>query len=64
MGTTTKPDMHTASVKEMREAAGLAVLEGMTTHPSFVANEGHSVRNTLVEICHPVRGIAGIQGDS
>jgi transaldolase len=56
--------MHTASVKEMREAAGLAELDGVTTHPSFVANEGHSVRNTLVEICHPVRGIARIQGDS
>ncbi len=48
--------LDTANVKEIREAAGLGVLDGVTTNPSLVAKEGRSFREGLVEICHLVNG--------
>jgi transaldolase len=48
--------LDTASVKEIREAANLGVLDGVTTNPSLVAKEGRNFHEALVEICHLVNG--------
>lgn len=46
----------TASVKEIKEAAALGVLDGVTTNPSLVAKEGKEFRALLEEICSIVDG--------
>jgi transaldolase len=48
--------LDTANVKEIQETVSLGVLDGVTTNPSFVAKEGRSFHETLVEICHLVDG--------
>ncbi|MEK6650318.1 MAG: fructose-6-phosphate aldolase [Bacteroidota bacterium] len=46
----------TANVAEIREAAALGVLDGVTTNPSLVAKEGKDFRALLDEICSIVDG--------
>ncbi len=46
----------TANVAEIREAASLGVLDGVTTNPSLVAKEGKDFRALLDEICAIVDG--------
>lgn len=46
----------TASVKEIREAAALGVVDGVTTNPSLLAKEGRPAREVLKEICSVVKG--------
>jgi len=46
----------TASVKEIREAASLGLLDGVTTNPSLVAKEGKDFRAMLDEILAIVDG--------
>lgn len=46
----------TASVKEIREAAALGLLDGVTTNPSLVAKEGKDFRAMLDEILAIVDG--------
>ena len=46
----------TANVKEIREAASLGVVDGVTTNPSLVAKEGRDFRQVLNEICSIVDG--------
>lgn len=46
----------TANVAEIREAAALGVLDGVTTNPSLVAKEGKDFRELLDEICSIVDG--------
>jgi len=48
--------LDTANLKEIREAASLGVLDGVTTNPSLVAKEGRSFHEALIEICHLVNG--------
>jgi transaldolase len=48
--------LDTASVKEIKEAASLGLLDGVTTNPSLVAKEGRVFREVLVEICNIVDG--------
>ncbi|OGC91598.1 MAG: fructose-6-phosphate aldolase [candidate division Zixibacteria bacterium RBG_16_48_11] len=48
--------LDTASVSEVREAASLGVLDGVTTNPSLVAKEGKDFKAVLVEICAIVNG--------
>ncbi len=48
--------LDTANVKEIKEAASLGVLDGITTNPSLVAKEGRDFREALLEICHIVDG--------
>ena len=48
--------LDTANVKEIREAASLGLLDGVTTNPSLVAKEGRSFREALIEICNIVDG--------
>ena len=48
--------LDTASVKEIKEAASLGLLDGVTTNPSLVAKEGRIFKEMLVEICNIVDG--------
>lgn len=46
----------TANVKEIREAAGLGVVDGVTTNPSLIAKEGRDFKQVIAEICSIVDG--------
>ena len=46
----------TADVAEIREAASLGLLDGVTTNPTLVAATGRPMREVLVEICDLVSG--------
>jgi len=46
----------TANIDEIREAASLGVLDGVTTNPSLVAKEKKDFRKLLEEICSVVDG--------
>jgi len=46
----------TANVEEIKEAASLGVLDGVTTNPSLVAKEGKNFRELLDEIIKIVDG--------
>ncbi len=45
-----------ANVNEIKEAASLGILDGVTTNPSLVAKEGKEFRKLLEEICVIVDG--------
>jgi len=46
----------TANVKEIREAASLGVVDGVTTNPSLIAREGRDFKQVIAEICSIVNG--------
>ncbi len=46
----------TANLDEIKRAASLGVLDGVTTNPSLVAKEGVDFRTRLEEICRVVKG--------
>src|SRR5260370_9198176 len=46
----------TANIAEIREAASLGVLDGVTTNPSLVAKEGRPFKQTILEICEIANG--------
>ena len=46
----------TANIAEIREAASMGVLDGVTTNPSLVAKEGKEFHKLLEEICAIVDG--------
>ena len=46
----------TANIAEIREAASLGVLDGVTTNPSLVAKEGKPFKQTIIEICEIASG--------
>ena len=46
----------TASIEDIREAADMGVLDGVTTNPSLVAKEGVDFHDRLKEICDVVPG--------
>ncbi len=48
--------LDTANVDEIREAAELGVLDGVTTNPSLMAKESGDYREILKEICNIVGG--------
>jgi transaldolase len=48
--------LDTANVKEIKEAASMGLLDGVTTNPSLVAKEGRSFREVLLEVCSLVDG--------
>ncbi len=43
--------LDTANVEEIRAAASLGVLDGVTTNPTLAANEGKSFKDLILEIC-------------
>ncbi len=46
----------TASIKEIKEAASLGVIDGVTTNPTLVARENVSMHELLKDICAAVAG--------
>ena len=46
----------TADIKEIREAAAMGLVDGVTTNPSLVARTGRKFRDVLLEICDLVPG--------
>jgi transaldolase len=46
----------TANIDEIREAADLGVLDGVTTNPSLIAREGVDFHSRMAEICKIVPG--------
>ena len=46
----------TTNIDEIRRAAALGVLDGVTTNPSLVAKEGVDFHTRLKEICQVVKG--------
>lgn len=48
--------LDTANLEEIRDAASLGVLDGVTTNPSLIAKEGREPRELLLEICRVVNG--------
>lgn len=46
----------TANIKEIREAASLGILDGVTTNPSLVAKEKRDFKELIKEICSAVDG--------
>ncbi len=45
-----------ANLKEIREAAAMGLVDGVTTNPSLVSKEGRPFRQTIEEICKMVDG--------
>jgi transaldolase len=45
-----------ADIAEIKEAASMGIIDGVTTNPSLVAKTGRRFRDALVEICDVVRG--------
>jgi len=46
----------TADVREVKEAASMGLVDGVTTNPSLVAKTGKKFREVLFEICDVVKG--------
>lgn len=46
----------TANLNEIKEAASLGILDGVTTNPSLVSKEGEDFHTLLKEICKIVNG--------
>lgn len=51
----------TANINEIREAAALGVLDGVTTNPSLVAKEGKPFKETILTICDAVNGPVSVE---
>jgi transaldolase len=45
-----------ADIGEIKEAASMGIIDGVTTNPSLVAKTGRKFRDVLLEICDVVRG--------
>lgn len=48
--------LDTANLDEIREAASMGILDGVTTNPSLIAKEGAKFKERIVEICEIVQG--------
>ena len=46
----------TADIAEIKEAASMGIIDGVTTNPSLVSKTGRRFRDILMEICDVVRG--------
>ena len=46
----------TADIEEIRDAAAMGVIDGVTTNPSLVAKTGRPFKDVLVDICELVDG--------
>jgi transaldolase len=51
----------TANLSEIREAASLGILDGVTTNPSLIAKEGKPFKETILEICRVVDGPVSVE---
>lgn len=48
--------LDTANLDEIREAAAVGALDGVTTNPTLIAKEGAKFEKRIVEICEIVQG--------
>ena len=48
--------IYTANIDEIRDAATLGVIDGVTTNPSLIAKEGKKLEDVIGEICALVDG--------
>lgn len=48
--------LDTANLDEIRDAAEMGVLDGVTTNPSLIAKEGAKFGPRIIEICEIVQG--------
>ena len=48
--------LDTANLEEIREAASLGILDGVTTNPTLIAREKANLKKRIVEICQIVDG--------
>lgn len=46
----------TADIAEIREAAAMGIIDGVTTNPSLVAKTGRKFKDVLEDICEVVKG--------
>jgi len=46
----------TADIEEIKDAAAMGLVDGVTTNPSLVAKTGRKFRDVLLEICDVVHG--------
>lgn len=46
----------TADIEEIRDAAAMGVIDGVTTNPSLVAKTGRPFKDVMVDICEVVDG--------
>ncbi|MDP2727198.1 MAG: fructose-6-phosphate aldolase [Dehalococcoidia bacterium] len=54
--------LDTANIQEIREAARMGVISGVTTNPSLVAKEGGGdLRDRVLEICSIVQGPVSVE---
>ena len=51
----------TANIDEIREAAALGLLDGVTTNPSLIAKTGRKFREVVDEICAAVDGPVSLE---
>ncbi|MFB3915862.1 MAG: fructose-6-phosphate aldolase [Terriglobales bacterium] len=51
----------TANLNEIREAAALGILDGVTTNPSLIAKEGKPFQETILQICDVVDGPVSVE---
>lgn len=51
----------TANLNEIREAASLGILDGVTTNPSLVAKEGKPFKETILQICEVANGPVSVE---
>jgi transaldolase len=51
----------TANLNEIREAAALGILDGVTTNPSLIAKEGKPFKQTVLDICEVVNGPVSVE---
>lgn len=51
----------TANIEEIREAAALGLLDGVTTNPSLIAKTGRKFREVVEEICAAVEGPVSLE---
>ncbi len=51
----------TADVDEIKEAASLGILDGVTTNPSLIAKTGRKHKETIQEICALVDGPVSVE---
>ncbi|MBU3194473.1 fructose-6-phosphate aldolase [Clostridium algidicarnis] len=46
----------TANIEEIKKAAELGIIDGVTTNPSLIAKEGRNIKEVIEEICSIVDG--------
>lgn len=56
--------LDTANVKQIKEAAGWGILDGVTTNPSLIAKENAKFEDLIKEICDIVLGPVSVESVS